>query len=404
MKLTFLPTTFASLSAAAAIGLVAVAPAAAQTPGVTATEVKFGQTVPYSGPASAFAGNGRVQTAYFKMLNDRGGINGRKLNLISLDDAYSPPKTLEQTRKLVEQDNVAFIFATLGTTPNRAIAKYLNDRKVPQLLLGSTASGFAEPQKLPWTLGIMPTGDIEALLYGKYILKERPDAKIGVLYANDDVGKTYLAGLKAGLGDKAKTMIVAEQSYELTDASIDSQIISLKAKGADVLFNTAHPKFVTQAIRKVNDLDWKPLHIVVNSSSSIGMTLQPAGLDKAVGIVSAQYMKDPSDPQWANDPAMREWLDFMKKYDPDGNTKDYMLVLATTQAQVLAHILQAAGQDVSRENLMRQALSLKDLQMPLLLPGVKINTSQTDYQPIKQMQMMRFDGTRWQLFGDILSK
>lgn len=392
----------AAMSALAAHSFAAVAQA--QTPGVTATEIKFGQTMPYSGPASAFAGSGRTQTAYFQQLNERGGINGRKLNLVSLDDAYSPPKTLEQTRKMVEQDNVAFIFASLGTTPNRAIAKYLNARKVPQLLIGTTATGFADPKNLPWTLGIMPTGEIEAELYAKYILQEKPGAKIGVLYANDDVGKTYLAGLKAGLGEKAKETIVAEQSYELTDASIDSQIISLKAKGADVLFNTAHPKFVTQAIRKVNELGWNPLHIVVNTSSSIGMTLQPAGLDKAVGIVSAQYMKDPSDPQWASDPAMVEWLAFMKKYNPEGNTKDYMMVLATTQAQVLEQILKNAGQDLSRENLMHTALSLKDLQMPLLIPGVKINTSPTDLQPIKQMQMMRFDGTKWQLFGSILSK
>ena len=376
----------------------------AQTPGISPTEIKFGQTLPYSGPASAFAGNGRTQLAYFQQLNERGGINGRKLTLISLDDAYSPPKTLEQTRKMVEQDNVAFIFATLGTTPNRAIAKYLNTRKVPQLLIGTTASGFADPKSMPWTLGIMPTGEIEAELYAKYILQAKPNAKIGVLFANDDVGKTYLTGLKAGLGEKAKDMVVAEQSYELTDASIDSQIISLKAKGADVLFDTAHPKFVTQAIKKVNELGWQPLHIVVNTSSSIGMTLQPAGLDKAAGIVSAQYMKDPSDPQWASDPSMIEWLAFMKKYNPEGNTKDYMQVLATTQAQVLEHVLKNAGQDLSREKIMQAALSLKDLQMPLLIPGVKINTSATDLQPIKQMQMMRFDGAQWRLFGDILSK
>lgn len=399
MKPTQLLTRLAALAAGSFIAV-----AQAQTPGVSATEIKFGQTMPYSGPASAFAGSGRVQAAYFQMLNDRGGINGRKLNLTSLDDAYSPPKTLELTRKMVEQDNVAFIFASLGTTPNRAIAKYLNGRKVPQLFIGTTATGFADPKSLPWTVGIMPTGDIEARLYGKYILQTKPNAKIGVLYANDDVGKTYLAALKAGLGDRAKDMIVAEESYELTDASIDSQIISLKAKGADVLFDTAHPKFVTQAIRKVSELAWKPLHIVVNSSSSIGMTLQPAGLDKAVGIVSAQYMKDPSDPQWAKDPAMVEWLAFMKKYDPEGNTKDYMLVLATTQAEVLEHVLKSAGQDLSRENIMRQALNIKDLQMPLLIPGVKINTSATDLQPIKQMQMMRFDGSKWQLFGGILSK
>lgn len=388
----------------AAMAITTSTVAYAETPGVTTTEIKFGETMPYSGPASAYAGSGHTHQAYFKMLNDQGGINGRKLELISLDDAYSPPKTLEQTRKMVERDAVAFIFGSLGTTPNRAIAKYLNQRGVPQLFIGTTATGFADPKNQPWTLGSMPTGEIEAYLYAQYILKTHPDAKIGVLYANDDVGSTYLAGLKDGLGEKAKDLIVAEASYELTDASVDAQIIALKAKGANVLFNTAHPKFVTQAIRKVHELNWKPLHIVVNTASSIGMTLQPAGLDKSVGIVSAQYMKDPTDPQWANDPAMVEWMAFMKKYYPEGNTKDYMMVLATTQAQMLEHVLKAAGNDLSRENIMRQALSIKDLQMPLLLPGVKINTSPTDYHTVEQMQMMRFDGTNWKLFGDILSR
>lgn len=378
--------------------------AQAQTPGVTATEIKFGQTIPYSGPASAFAGNGMVQQAYFKMLNDAGGINGRKLNLISLDDAYSPPKTLELTRKMIEQDDAAFIFATLGTTPNRAIAKYLNDRKIPQLLIGTTASGFADPKTQPWTLGVMPIGELEAAIYARFIMKTKPDAKVGVLYSNDDVGKTYLNAFKTALGDKAKDVVVSEQSYELTDASIDSQVIALKAKGVDVFLNTAHPKFVTQAIAKVNDLGWKPMQIIVNTASSIGLTLQPAGLEKSIGTISAQYLKDPADPQWAEDPAMKKWLEFMKKYDPKGNTKNYMLVLATTQAQMLEHILKSAGKDLSRENIMKQALSIRDLQMPLLLPGVKINTSATDMQPIKQMQMMRFDGTKWVLFGDILSK
>ena len=378
--------------------------AQAQTPGVTATEIKFGQTIPYSGPASAFAGNGMVQQAYFKMLNDAGGINGRKLNLISLDDAYSPPKTLELTRKMIEQDDAAFIFATLGTTPNRAIAKYLNDRKIPQLLIGTTASGFADPKTQPWTLGVMPIGELEAAIYARFIMKTKPDAKVGVLYSNDDFGKTYLNAFKTALGDKAKDVVVSEQSYELTDASIDSQVIALKAKGVDVFLNTAHPKFVTQAIAKVNDLGWKPMQIIVNTASSIGLTLQPAGLEKSIGTISAQYLKDPADPQWAEDPAMKKWLEFMKKYDPKGNTKNYMLVLATTQAQMLEHILKSAGKDLSRENIMKQALSIRDLQMPLLLPGVKINTSATDMQPIKQMQMMRFDGTKWVLFGDILSK
>ena len=378
--------------------------AQAQLPGVTATEIKFGQTIPYSGPASAFAGNGMVQQAYFKMLNDAGGINGRKLNLISLDDAYSPPKTLELTRKMIEQDDAAFIFATLGTTPNRAIAKNLNDRKIPQLLIGTTASGFADPKTQPWTLGVMPIGELEAAIYARFIMKTKPDAKVGVLYSNDDVGKTYLNAFKTALGDKAKDVVVSEQSYELTDASIDSQVIALKAKGVDVFLNTAHPKFVTQAISKVNDLGWKPMQIIVNTASSIGLTLQPAGLEKSIGTISAQYLKDPADPQWAEDPAMKKWLEFMKKYDPKGNTKNYMLVLATTQAQMLEHILKSAGKDLSRENIMKQALSIKDLQMPLLLPGVKINTSATDMQPIKQMQMMRFDGTKWVLFGDILSK
>ncbi|ODS93151.1 MAG: branched-chain amino acid ABC transporter substrate-binding protein [Comamonas sp. SCN 65-56] len=396
------PKIIISIAAVASFALVAAVQAA--TSGVTASEIKFGETMPYSGPASAFAGAGRVHAAYFKMLNDKGGIDGRKLDLISLDDAYSPPKTLEQTRKMVEREGVAFIFGSLGTTPNRAIAKYLNKRGVPQLLIGTTATGFADPKSQPWTLGSMPTGEIEAQIYAKYILQTKPNAKIGVLYANDDVGATYLAALKEGLGDKAKNLIVAEASYELTDASVDSQIIALKAKGADVLFDTAHPKFVVQAIRKVSDLEWKPLHIVVNTSSSIGMTLQPAGLDRSTGIVSAQYLKDPSDPQWADDPAMKQWLDFMKQYDPQGNTKDYMMVLATTQAQLLEHILKTAGTDLSRENIMRQALSIKDLQMPLLLPGVTINTSTADYHPIEQMQMMRFDGTKWQLFGDVLSR
>ena len=370
-------------------------------PGVSDTEIKLGQTMPYSGPASAYGAIGRTQSAYFQMLNEQGGINGRKVNLISLDDAYAPPRAVEQVRKLVEQEQVLALFQTLGTPTNSAVHDYVNQQKVPHLFLATGASKWGDPQHYPWTIGFQPSYRIEARIYAKYILSERPDARIAVLYQNDDYGKDYLEGFKDGLGDKVDR-IVAEASYEVSDPTVDSQIVTLKASGADVMFTIATPKFAAQSIRKVADIGWQPLHIVNNVSSSVGAVLTPAGLDKSVGVITALYMKDPTDPQWESDEGMRRWHEFMAKYMPNADISDFLHVFGYGAAQLMELVLRNAGDDLSRENLMKQATSLKGVQLDTMLPGILIDTGSDDYFLIEQLQLARFDGKRWVLFGEVI--
>jgi ABC-type branched-subunit amino acid transport system substrate-binding protein len=393
------------LAGASALALAAL-PAAAQKkygPGVSDTEIKLGQTMPYSGPASAYGTIGRLHQAYFKMINEAGGINGRKINLISLDDGYSPPKTVEQVRKLVEQDEVLALFQTLGTPSNSAIHKYVNAKKVPHLLLATGATKWADPKNFPWTLGFNLSYQAEGHIYAKYLLKTKPDAKIAILYQNDDYGKDLLKGVKDGLGAAAAKMIVAEATYEVTDPTVDSQILTLQGSKADTFINITTPKFGAQAIRKAYDSGWKPLHIVNNVSSSVGSVLVPAGLEKAVGLITVQYYKDPNDPQWKDDPAMLEWRGFMGKWFRDGDPKDASNLYAYITAQTMVHILKQCGNDLTRENVMKQAANIRQLKLPLLLPGMSMNTSPTDYFLIQQGQLAKFTGTQWQLFGDVIS-
>jgi branched-chain amino acid transport system substrate-binding protein len=385
--------------------LLAAGSAAAQDkplPGVTATEIRIGQTMPYSGPASAYGTIGKVEAAYFAKINDAGGINGRKLNLISLDDGYSPPKTVEQIRRLVEQDDVLLTFQNLGTPPNTAVHKYLNQKKVPQLFVSTGATMWGDPEHFPWTMGWQPSYQTEAHIYAKYLLQTKPDAKIAILYQNDDYGKDYVKGLKDGLGAQAAKLIVAEASYEVTDPTVDSQIVSLKGSGADVFFNVTTPKFAAQAVRKAYDIDWHPLEILNNVSISIGAVLEPAGLDKSTGLISAQYYQDPADPATAQEPAMREWAAFMQKYYPEGNVADAFNVYGYLAAQTLVQVLKQCGSDLTRENVMRQAAHL-DLELPLLQPGIKITTGPKDFFPLKQMRLQRFDGKRWVPFGEAIT-
>jgi branched-chain amino acid transport system substrate-binding protein len=372
-------------------------------PGAADTEIKIGNTMPYSGPASGYGAIGRSLTAYFAMINEQGGINGRKINFISRDDSYSPPKTVEQVRKLVEEDQVLFLFQTLGTPPNLAIRGYLNDNKVPQLFVGSGADQWNDPKRYPWTMGWQPSYGAEARIYGRYILQTLPDAKIAVLYQNDDFGKDYLNGLRAVLGDKAGAMIVATQSYETTDPTVDSQIVALQASGANVLLTAAIPKFTTLAIRKVYDLGWRPANFLNSVSTSVASVMKPAGLEKGIGIVSAAYTKDPTDPQWQDTPEYKDWLSWMKKYNASGNVSDAFNVYGYTAAQTMVAVLKASGDNLTRENVMRQAASLHDLKLPMLLPGITISTSNDDYAPIKQMQLQKFDGNSWKLFGEVIS-
>jgi branched-chain amino acid transport system substrate-binding protein len=372
-------------------------------PGAADTEIKIGNTMPYSGPASGYGAIGRSLTAYFAMINEQGGINGRKINFISRDDSYSPPKTVEQVRKLVEEDQVLFLFQTLGTPPNLAIRGYLNDNKVPQLFVGSGADQWNDPKRYPWTMGWQPSYGAEARIYGRYILQTLPDAKIAVLYQNDDFGKDYLNGLRAVLGDKAGAMIVATQSYETTDPTVDSQIVALQASGANVLLTAAIPKFTTLAIRKVDDLGWRPANFLNSVSTSVASVMKPAGLEKGIGIVSAAYTKDPTDPQWQDTPEYKDWLSWMKKYNASGNVSDAFNVYGYTAAQTMVAVLKASGDNLTRENVMRQAASLHDLKLPMLLPGITISTSNDDYAPIKQMQLQKFDGNSWKLFGEVIS-
>jgi ABC-type branched-subunit amino acid transport system substrate-binding protein len=370
-------------------------------PGVTDTEIKLGQTMPYSGPASAYGAIGKAELAYFEMINQHGGVNGRKIRLISLDDGYSPPKTVEQVRKLVEEDAVLAIFSPLGTPPNTAIHKYLNAKKVPQILLHSSANKWNDPTNFPWTMAWPPNSHTETQFYGKYLLEQRPNAKVAVLYQNDDYGKDLLKGLRDALGAKADQMIVATASYEVTDPTVDSQIVSLQASGADTFFNFSTPKFAAQAIRKAYDIGWRPLEFVPYPASSVGAVLTPAGPEKAVGIITGGFVKDPADPRWKSDPAFQEWLAWMKKYYPEGDVTDQLNVWGYLTAQVMVRILTHCGDDLTRENLMRQATGVKNLELPMYLPGIKLNTNPTDYQLIKQMQLMRFDGKKWVLFGEL---
>jgi branched-chain amino acid transport system substrate-binding protein len=387
----------------AALGLsVALGPAAAQTPGVTATEIKIGNTNPYSGPASAYGTIGKALGAYFKKVNDEGGINGRKVNYISYDDSYSPPKAVEMVRKLVEQDEVAALFQTLGTPTNTAIHKYVNQQKVPHLFVATGATKWNDPKNFPWTMGFQPNYQTEGRVYAAYILKNFPDAKIGILYQNDDYGKDYRKGLHDGLGEAAKKLIVLEQTYEVTDPTIDSQIVNLKNSGANVFFNVTIPKFAVQAIKKAHDIGWKPAHFLNNVSSSLATVLKPAGLDASKGLITALYMKEITDPQWKNDKGYQDWVAWMKKYYPDGALDDQANAYAYTAAQAMTQVLKQCGNDLNRENIMKQAANLKNVEFPLLLPGIKVNTSPTDHAPIEQEQLAKFDGERWVLFGELL--
>jgi len=372
-------------------------------PGVSDTEIKIGNTMPYSGPASAYGAIGKAETAYFNMINEQGGINGRKINFVTRDDGYSPPKTVEVVRKLVEEDQVLFIFNPLGTPPNTAIQGYLNDNKVPQLFVATGADKWNDPKHFPWTMGYQPSYRIEARIYGHYILKNLPNAKIAVLYQNDDFGKDYLIGLREALGDKADKLIIATQTYETTDPTVDSQLVSLQGSGADVLLTAAIPKFAAQAIRKVYDIGWKPTHFMTNVSSSVGAVFRPAGPEKGIGIISAAYGKDPTDPQWQDAPDFKEWLAWMTKYNPSASVADANNVYGYGVAYLLVQVLKACGDNLTRENVMKQAASLHSLTGPMALPGITISTSPTDYAPIKQMQLEKFDGNTWQLFGEVIS-
>ncbi|MFT4278991.1 MAG: ABC transporter substrate-binding protein [Rhodopseudomonas sp.] len=396
----------AALSAAVLLSFAASNGALAQKkydPGASDTEIKIGNIMPYSGPASAYGVIGRTEAAYFKMINDKGGINGRKINFVSYDDAYSPPKTVEQARKLVESDEVLLIFNSLGTPPNSAIHKYMNSKKVPQLFVATGASKWNDPKNYPWTMGWQPNYQSETQIYAKYILKEMPNAKIAVLYQNDDYGKDYLKGFEDGLGPKHASMIVMKESYEVAEPTIDNHIVKLKSTGADVFINITTPKFAAQAIKKLAEIGWKPTHFLNNVSASVGSVIRPAGYDNAQGIISAAYLKDVSDDQWKNDPGMKEFIAFMDKEFPEGNKLDGGTVVGYGVAQTLVEVLKKCGDNLTRENVMKQAASLKDYRTEVLLPGIKINTSATDFAPVSQLQLMRFKGEKWELFGDVIS-
>jgi len=371
--------------------------------GASDTEIRIGNIMPYSGPASAYGVIGKTEEAFFRKINAEGGINGRKINYVTYDDAYSPPKTVEQARKLVESDEVLMVFNSLGTPPNSAIQKYLNQKKVPQLFVATGATKWNDPQNFPWTMGWQPNYQSETIIYAKYILKNKPDAKIAVLYQNDDYGKDYLKGFKDGLGAKAASLIVIEDSYEVSEPTIDSHIVKLRASGADVFMNITTPKFAAQAIKKNAEIGWKPLHFLNNVSASVGSVIKPAGFDNAQEIISSQYFMDPTDAQWKNDPAMIAWNQFLDKYYPEANRADASVMYAYIVSQGLVHVLKACGDDLTRENVMKQAASIKDYEPAGLLPGIKVNTSATDFAPLSQLQLIRFKDEHWERFGEILS-
>jgi branched-chain amino acid transport system substrate-binding protein len=392
------------LTAAATAAFVPAMPAilrADETPGVTPTEIRLGNTMPYSGPASAYGTIGRSISAMWQRANDAGGFAGRKVNFITYDDGYSPPKTVEQVRRLIEEDRVAALFATLGTPTNSAIVRYVNQKKVPHLFLATGASKWGDYQEHPWTIGWQPSYITESQVYAKYILKQKPDAKIGILYQNDDFGKDYLHGVKDVLKDGYDQKVVTA-SYETTDATIDSQLVGLQAVGATVLLTVASPKFAAQSIRKVADMNWKPLHLLTNVSVSVGAVMIPAGPENGTGIISSNYMKDPTDKRWDNDAGMNEWRAFMAKYYPDGDVKDIGNITGFGLTHTMSIVLKNCGSDFSRENLLKQATNLRDVENPILLPGIKINTSPTNYRPIRQLQLMRWTGKTWDLFGDVI--
>jgi branched-chain amino acid transport system substrate-binding protein len=372
--------------------------------GATDKEIKIGQTMPYSGPASAYGTIGKTEQAFMKMINEQGGINGRKINLISLDDGYSPPRAVEQVRKLVEQEGVSFLWQTLGTPSNSAIHKYVNQKKIPHIFLATGATKWGDPKNFPWTIGGQPAYQTEAQIYARYLLKVKPDAKVAVLYQNDDYGKDYLKGLKDGLGDKAAKMIVGEVSYEVTDPTVDSQIVTLKGTGADTLFHFSTPKFAAQSIRKVYDIGWRPLQFINNVAAQLQSVLIPAGLEKSTGLITATYLKDINDPQWADSKDIKDYFAFMKKYFPEGDPKEYNNAFGYMQSSILMQVLKQCGNDLTRENIMRQAANLKNVEIPILLPGIKVNTSPSDYYPLEQQMMAKFDGKEWKTFGDLLEK
>jgi branched-chain amino acid transport system substrate-binding protein len=394
------------LAAAAAFALFASQPAHAQKKydtGAGDTEIKIGNVEAYSGPASAYGIIGKTEEAYFKMVNDAGGVNGRKINFITYDDGYSPPKTVEQIRKLIESDEVFLVFNALGTPTQTAVQKYHNAKKVPQLFLATGASKWNDPKDFPWRMGFQPSYRVEARIFAKYILKEKPNAKVAIFYANDDFGKDYVAGIKEIFGEKASSLIVAEESHETTEPSIDSHIVKLKGTGADVLVNISTPKFAAQAIKKIAELEWKPMHLMTDVSISIGAVMKPAGLDASEGILSAGYLKDASDPQWKDDEGMKKFMTFADKYMPGANISDANLVYGYAAAQAMVQVLKQCGDNLTRENVMKQAASLKDFTPDTLIPGIRINTSATDFAPIEQLKMMQFKGGKWELFGDIIS-
>ena len=396
------------ISAVAATALVALTAQGAMAQkkydtGVSDTEIKIGNVEAYSGPASAYGVIGKTEEAYFKMVNDQGGINGRKINFISYDDGYSPPKTVEQTRKLIESDEVFLVFNALGTPTQTAVQKYQNSKKVPQLFLATGASKWNDPKDFPWSMGFQPSYRVEARIFAKYILKNKPGAKVAVFYQNDDFGKDYVTGLKDVFGDKASSIIVAEESYETTEPSIDSHIVRLKGTGADVLVNISTPKFAAQAIKKMAELEWKPMHLMTDVSISIGAVMKPAGFEASEGVLSAGYLKDASDPQWANDEGMKKFMAFADKYMPGADIADANLVYGYAVSQTMVQVLKQAGDNLTRENVMKQAASLKDFTPDTLIPGIRINTSATDFAPIEQLKMMQFKNGKWDLFGDIIS-
>jgi len=390
-----------SSAAAAAFAASASAARAENAPGVTDTEIKIGQTMPYSGPASAYGVIGRVETAYFKMINEQGGINGRKINLISLDDGYSPPKTVEQVRRLVEQEQVAFLFNTLGTPSNLAIRQYCNDNKVPQLFVATGAATFSDPKQFPWTMGWQPNYQTEANIFAQYILQTKPAAKIGVLYQNDGFGKDYLIGLKDGLGANHSGMVIKEASYETSEPTVDSQVVTLQGSGADVFLLAATPKFAAQAIRKAFDIGWSPARYVTDVSQSIASVMKPAGLDKSKGVITAVYGKDPTDARWKDDPGFKQYAAFIAKYMSPKDLIDSNAVFGFGAAATMIQVLKQCGNDLSRENVMKQAANLKDLELPMSLPGIKINTSPDNFSPIRQEALASFNGESWEQFGEL---
>lgn len=394
------------MRAAAALLSAALTPAIVigeNAPGITADIIRIGNTNPYSGPASSYGTIGKALSAYFDMVNANGGINGRKIEFISLDDGYSPAKTKEQVRKLVEREKVAFMFQSLGTAPNSAVHRYLNEEQVPQLFVATGATKWSDPENFPWTMSFQPNYQVMGKIFGRYVLQNHPDGKIGILYQNDDYGKDYVAGLRAALGEMADEMVVQEETYEPTDPTIDSQIANLQASGATIFYNVTIPKFAAQAIRKSHDMGWQPVHLLNDVSTSVSSVLEPAGLDKSEGIISTEYVKDPTNPAWKDDPELAEWNAWMDTYYPEGDRTDRLNAYAYAVASLLTHVLENAGDDLSRENIMRQAASVEDFRVPMILPGIQANTAADDYDPLEQAQIQRFNGEAWELIGPVIS-